>query len=429
MAKVLIISYYWPPSGGAGVQRWLKFVKYLVHFGWEPHVYTPSNPEAPALDYSLEKDIPKEAVIIQKSIFEPYSFYKSFTGKKGNINAGFLSEDENSRMKFTEKMSIWIRGNWFIPDARVFWVRPSIRFLKKYIKEQGIETIISTGPPHSMHLIAKGLKRKVKVKWIADFRDPWTNIDFYKDLMLTKTSDQKHHRLEREVLQEADELIAIGKTMAVELEQVAGKKVHVITNGYDDTDYTFDDKRDKGIFEILHIGSINPDRNHDIFWQGLSELCEENLAFSSKLKIKFIGKLDYAVHAAMQKYSLEKKCEIIPYLPHDEVLQYFSQAAVLYLPFNNTPNSKGVLTGKFFEYLAAQKPIAAIGNIQGDAYEILQTTKSGKMVDFDDLSGFKKMMLDLFSSDSFKPNNEEIDKYSRKNLTKALIQVLENHKA
>ena len=230
MKKVLIISYYWPPSGGAGVQRWLKFVKYLPQFGIQPHVYTPSNPEAPAQDESLQKDIPSEAVIVQQPIFEPYSFYKKFTGKKGNINAGFLSEDKDSRQKFTEKMSIWVRGNLFIPDARVMWVKPSIKFLTKYIKENEIEVVISSGPPHSMHLIAMELKRKLNIKWIADFRDPWTNIDFYKDLMLTNWADKKHHRLEKEVLQKADEIITIGKTIASELEIIRGKKVHVITN-------------------------------------------------------------------------------------------------------------------------------------------------------------------------------------------------------
>ena len=425
MKKVLIISYYWPPSGGAGVQRWLKFVKYLPQLNYEPHVYTPSNPEAPAQDPSLEKDVPREAVIIKRPIFEPYTLYKKFTGKKGNINAGFLSEDEDSRMKFTEKLSIWIRGNWFIPDARVFWVRPSIRFLRRYIKEHQIDTVISTGPPHSMHLIAMALKKKLPIKWIADFRDPWTNIDFYKDLMLTKSSDKKHHKLERKVLQQADEVIAIGKTMAGELAEVAGKKVHVITNGYDESDYTSSGFHTSDNFEILHIGSINPDRNHRIFWQGLKALCDEKPDFSKRLKIKFIGKLDYVVHAAIEKYGLKAHVELIPYLPHEEVLNHFSTATVLYLPFNNTPNAKGVLTGKFFEYLAAQRPIAAIGAVGGDAHDILLKTQAGQMVDFADLVGFKAMVMGYYHGEKTNFNRTEIQAFSRKNLTKELVKIIE----
>ncbi len=425
MKKVLIISYYWPPSGGAGVQRWLKFVKYLPQFGIQPHVYTPSNPEAPAQDESLQKDIPSEAVIVQQPIFEPYSFYKKFTGKKGNINAGFLSEDKDSRQKFTEKMSIWVRGNLFIPDARVMWVKPSIKFLTKYIKENEIEVVISSGPPHSMHLIAMELKRKLNIKWIADFRDPWTNIDFYKDLMLTNWADKKHHRLEKEVLQKADEIITIGKTIASELEIIRGKKVHVITNGFDSEDFSTASQNANEDFSIIHIGSINSDRNHEIFWRGISELMSDNAGFNKKLKIIFIGKLDYSVYEVIEKYNLKEKVEIISYLPHDEAVNYLSTASLLYLPLNNTPNAKGILSGKFFEYLAVGKPILGIGHPNGDAAEIMIETQAGVIVDFDDLIQLKQFILEQFN---LTKNNTIADlgkryKYSRKSLTEDLVKL------
>jgi glycosyltransferase involved in cell wall biosynthesis len=422
--KVLIITYYWPPSGGAGVQRWLKFAKYLPEFGWEPHIYTPSNPEAPALDESLIKDIPPEAVIIKKPIFEPYTFYKKFTGKKGKVNAGFLSEDDDSRKKLTERISIWIRGNLFIPDARVFWVRPSVRFLSNYIKENQIDTIITTGPPHSMHLIGFKLKQKLKIRWIADFRDPWTNIDFYKDLMLTKNSDKKHHKLERKVVSQADEVIAIGKTMAQEFESVSGRKVQIITNGFDVADYVELSLKTTAKFEILHVGSINADRNHRIFWQGLRELCNENSDFDSKLHLKFVGKLDYVVKQDIEKYNFGSKVEFISYIPHNEVVKHFSEASILYLPLNNTPNSKGVLTGKFFEYLTVGKSIIGIGDIEGDAQDILAKTNGGTLVDFNDIIGFKKVILKNFNSDIFNPNMNEIEQYSRKNLTQKLVNII-----
>ncbi|NTW26696.1 MAG: glycosyltransferase family 4 protein, partial [Lentimicrobium sp.] len=183
--RVLIISYYWPPSGGAGVQRWLKFVKYLRESGWEPVVYVPENPEYPAIDESLAKDIPDGIEIIKTPIWEPYSFYKKLigAGKGERINAGFLSEKK--RPGLTEQFSIWLRGNFFIPDARKFWIRPSISFLTRYLEKHPVDAIVSTGPPHSMHMIALGVKKRTGLPWLADFRDPWTNIDFYHELMLT----------------------------------------------------------------------------------------------------------------------------------------------------------------------------------------------------------------------------------------------------
>ena len=209
MKKVLIITYYWPPSGGAGVQRWLKFVKYLRGFGWEPIVYTPENPEAPATDESLLKDIPDNLTVLRTRIWEPYSLYKNFIGqKKGEtINAGFLSEKKKPGI--AEKISVWIRGNWFIPDARKFWIKPSIIFLSQYLKNNPVHAVVSTGPPHSMHLIALGLKKQLHLPWLADFRDPWTNIDFYDKLMLTKFSNEKHKRMELEVLKNADKVVVV----------------------------------------------------------------------------------------------------------------------------------------------------------------------------------------------------------------------------
>lgn len=423
MKKVLIITYYWPPSGGAGVQRWLKFVKYLPQLGYEPHVYTPSNPEAPAQDASLQKDVPKEAIIIKRPILEPYTFYKKFTGKKGNVNAGFLSEDKDSRQKFTEKLSIWIRGNLFIPDARVFWVRPSVKFLKSYIQENNIDIVVSSGPPHSMHLIAMKLQQQLGIKWIADFRDPWTNIDFYKDLMLSEWADKKHHRLEKEVLQKADEVITIGKTIAQELEEIRGKKVSVITNGFDNDDFTTTALKDDNSFSIIHIGSINSDRNHKIFWSGIRELVDENENFAKKLKLKFIGKLDYSVIEDMESFQLKDKTEIISYIPHNEAVNNLSAADLLYLPLNNTPNAKGILSGKFFEYLAVGKPILGIGHPNGDAAEIMNETQAGAIINFEDKEKLKEFILEQFHQAQ---NNTNADlqsrmKYSRKSLTEDLV--------
>ena len=186
MKKVLIITYYWPPSGGAGVQRWLKFAKYLSDFGWEPIIYTVENGEYPVLDYDLLDEVPKGITVLKTPIWEPYSIYKKFTGRKkeDKINSGFLSEKKNP--KLLEKLSIWIRGNLFIPDARKFWIKPSVNFLTNYLIDNPVDIVVSSGPPHSSHIIALKLKEKNKLPWLADFRDPWTNIYYYKELLLNK---------------------------------------------------------------------------------------------------------------------------------------------------------------------------------------------------------------------------------------------------
>src|SRR6218665_101383 len=238
MKKVLVITCYWPPAGGAGVQRWLKFVKYMRDFGWEPVVYTAENGEMPVVDESLQKDVPPGLTLLKTPIWEPYTIYKRFIGRKkeDKINASFLSE--NKKTGLAEKISVWVRGNFFIPDARRFWIKPSIRYLQDYIRKENIQYVISTGPPHSMHLIARGLKKgNPSIKWIADFRDPWTNIDFYEKLMLSGPADRKHHTQELSVLRQADLVLSIGESMSLEFEEICRKagdapkdKFKVITN-------------------------------------------------------------------------------------------------------------------------------------------------------------------------------------------------------
>ncbi|MFZ1686280.1 MAG: glycosyltransferase, partial [Flavobacteriales bacterium] len=234
MKRVLIITYYWPPNGGAGVQRWLKMAKYLPQYGWQPVVYTPSNPEVIVPDTTLERELPPEVEVVKRPITEPYSLYKRLTGRKADekVHLGFLNEKKKKGWR--EDVAVWIRGNAFVPDARVWWVRPSVKFLAEYLRAHRVDAIVSTGPPHSMHLIALGLKKRFPdLRWIADWRDPWTTIDFYHQLKLTAWADRKHHRLERTVIRTADLNVAVGWTMAEELKSLGAKRTEVITNGFD----------------------------------------------------------------------------------------------------------------------------------------------------------------------------------------------------
>lgn len=427
MKRILIISYYWPPSGGAGVQRWLKFVKYLRKFGWEPVLYIPSNPEYPETDHSLEKDVPDGMEIIKQPIWEPYATYKKLQGQKKEekINAAFLSEKKKN--PFLENLSVWIRGNFFIPDARKFWIKPSVKFLTDYLKEHPVKVIISTGPPHSMHLIAMPLAEKFNIPWLADFRDPWTNIDFYKDLKLTSWADNKHRDLERKVLNTADQVVVISQTMARDMNNLCPRKYEVITNGFDEEDITEQKTILDTKFSIAHIGTLVSTRNPSALWDAFSELINEVPGFREDIEIKLVGKVDISVTESIQVKGLEPYLKRIDYLPHDEVVKCQRQSRLLLLIINNTPNAKMILTGKFFEYLAAKRPILLLGPLDGDAAFIMKETNAGLISGFQDKETMKQNILhyyQLFKAGNLVSADTNIEQYSREKLTGQLSAIL-----
>jgi len=428
MRKVLVITYYWPPSGGAGVQRWLKFVKYLRDFGWEPVVYTPENPEPPAIDPSLLHDVPDGIELIKSKIWEPYSMYKKFTGqrKEEKVKAGFLSE--KIKPKFTENISVWIRGNLFIPDARKYWIKPSINILLKYLQKEKIDLIATNGPPHSMHLIGLGLKKKFNIPWLADFRDPWTGIDFYDQLKLSKWADNKHKRLEMAVLNAADKITTVSWSWAEDMKKICGREVEVVTNGYDHADFeNAKPKSEKG-FVITHIGSMNKDRNPLKFWQALRGLCDKNQKFKEELKIRFIGFTDAAVFASLEECNLNEFAEKIDYLPHNEVMDVASSSTILLLSLNNTPNVQGIIPGKIFEYIALKKPVVCIGPENGDSAKIIKETASGWVAGFDDREKMSELLEDLYEryrKNELRIVQTETGNYSRFEKTRQLAGLLD----
>lgn len=425
--KILIVTYYWPPEGGSGVQRWLKFVKYLSKEKYDITIYTPFNAESPNKDESLLNDIPKEITVIKKSIWEPFDLYKKLTNHKGQFNAGFLNEERNPNRSLMERISLFIRANLFIPDAKMFWIKPSVKFLSKYIIENKTDIVITSGPPHSLHLIGQKLKKKTKVKWIADFRDPWTNIDFYNILPTLKVTDAIQKRMEKRTLENADKVIVIGKQMRTEFLDVSpNSKISVITNGYDSS-VNKSDERDKS-FTIVHVGSINAARSHKSFFETIYQLISENKEFKKHLKIRFIGKVDSKARKYIETYELSDHCEFISYLPYDQISKIQNKAHILYLPLNNTANAKGILTGKFFEYLSAKRFILAQGPIDGDLANILNATKSGEIFPFEDIDNLKAKINCLFENylqGSYNFDSHNIELYSRAALTKKLEIIID----
>ena len=419
--KALIITYYWPPSGGSGVQRWLKFVKYLRDFDVEPVVYTVKDPSYAILDVDLQKEVPLGIEILRQPIFEPNNLLSLFGSKKKKTSAGFL----NPNPSFFGKIAQYIRANYFIPDARKFWIKPSVKYLTAYLKDNNIDVVITTGPPHSTHLIGLKLKEKLNVKWIADFRDPWTEIDYFHQLPLTKKAIERHHTLEKRVVEKADTVLVIGNTIASSYKKIS-KNVEVITNGYDTVSSESKIPLDT-TFSLVHIGLMNADRNHQILWQALQEICTENPDFKNDLELKFIGALAKGVTKDIEKYKLQNNTTFIDYVPHHEVLHYQQSAQVLLLAVNKVPSAKGIITGKIFEYLQANRPILAIAPIDGDLNEIIKNTKTGVVVGFDDIEKVKKVLSQFYSdfkNKKLEVSGRGIEQYHRKELTKKLAGII-----
>lgn len=426
MKKVLIITYYWPPAGGPGVQRWLKFVKYLPGFGIQPIVYIPENPTYPLLDEGLLNEVSPDVTILKNKIIEPYGWASAFSkSSTKKISSGIIPHKR--KQSFLQRIMLWIRGNLFIPDARVLWVKPSVSYLSKYIVENGIDTIITTGPPHSLHLIGLKIKEKHNLKWIADFRDPWTTIGYHKALKLSSFAAQKHRTLEKQVLTTADTILVTSPTTKQEFQALTTKPIAVITNGYDVEaipKQTLDEK-----FTIAHIGSFLSERNPRILWKAFSELIAENVDFETHFQLKLIGAVSREVLDAIEEFRLSGYVNNMGYVSHKDAVAEQRKSQVLLLVEIDSEETKCIIPGKLFEYLVSERPIIAIGPEEADFSSIIKTTNTGVFITYDDKDKLKDSILLYFNQylqGNLKANAIGLQQYSRKNLTGQLAQLLKN---
>jgi hypothetical protein len=417
--KVLIITYYWPPAGGSGVQRWLKFVKYLQEFGIEPVVFTAENANYLKQDVSLINEIPKNIVVLRQPIWEPTKIL--FWKKKKQENKGISNVSKGGLLSF-------IRGNFFIPDPKIFWVKPTVNYLQKYIENNTIDAIISSGPPHSMHLIAQKLHEKNDIKWLADFRDPWSDLYYNKDFKQLTFAKNKNKKLEDAVLQNADCILTVSNNLKQEFLQKA-KRVAVITNGFDDEFVAAENLSLDTKFSISYIGLLPKQSNPKLLFKVLKALCDENLTFKKDLQLNFIGDISAEVSVEIKKNKLIENTSFVGYVSHQQAIEYQTKSQVLLLLIPNVKNNKGILTGKLFEYLKAKRPILAIGPEKGDLAAILKETNAGIIVNFDAEEKLKLQMLELYQKykeEKLKVNSVNINKYHRKELTKDLAALLKS---
>ena len=421
---MLIITYYWPPAGGPGVQRWLKFVKYLRDFEVEPVVYIPENPNYPLIDKSFINEVPKDIEVIRQPIFEPYKLAAVLSKKNTKtISSGIIKQKE--KQNFIQKLMLFIRGNFFIPDARKFWIQPSVKFLKSYLEKTNIDTIITTGPPHSLHLIGLGLKRQLHLRWIADFRDPWTQIGYQKQLKLTKYSAKKHQSLEKQVLNTADQIITTSFTTKKEFALKTTKPIEVITNGFD-SELNTESKLD-GIFSISHIGSLLSGRNPELLWKVLAEISKENENFRRDFKLKLYGAVSDDVVQSIKNAGLENELIFGGYISHKEAIAVQKKSQLLLLIEIDSEETKGIIAGKLFEYLASKRPILAIGPRTWDVAKIIEETHSGKSFLYNQEVALKEYILNSYQKyreNKLLSDSKNIEDYHRKNLTKQLAKLI-----
>lgn len=428
--KVLIIAYYWPPSGGSGVQRWLKFVKYLPEFGWKPFVFTPENPTFDIKDPSLLKDVPGEAEVIHFPIWEPYELFSrlsSFFGprKKGDTLAAVPGKAPTAFQKITT----WIRGNLFIPDPRIFWVRPSVRFLGDFLKDNDIRTIITTGPPHSVHLIGYNLKKKNPgIRWLADFRDPWSEWGFLDSLHAGSFARTVHRKMEARVLRSADRVITITPFYVRQFENLSKRKVDLLTNGYDHVDFENLKVEPTEKFIIRHAGIVNEKCDPRPFMRAIGELASIDKEFRSAVQVDFVGEVHGQFKAFVRASpDITHLTTFTPPVPHSELLTLYGRSSVLLIVLTGYKDAEGYMPGKLFEYLATGIPITGTGPVDGDASNLLRESGAGGLIEGTDSDGIKTRVMELF--DNWRNGRVDLSrkaglKYSRRAITEQLTALL-----
>lgn len=429
MKKVLILTYYWPPSGGAGVQRTLKFVRYLPEFGIEPYVLTVDENKAsyPVRDESLLKEIPQGLHLEKTSSFEPLNILAKIGGKEKVPYGGFSNSSNDS---FTQKMLRWIRGNFFIPDARVGWVRFALKKASEIIQRENIDTVYISSPPHSSQLIGLKLRKRFPhIRWIADLRDPWTHIYYYSELLHTGPAKKADADLEKKVLQRCNHAVVVSNPIRKQfatLGNIPAEKISVIPNGYDESDFPLNKASVSEHFVITYVGTLAESYNPVVFFNALAGLVK--VTGSDKIRFRLVGSAPPLIVSMISRFELEMFTEFIPYVPHVEAISYMQESHVNLLMIPDTQGADGILTGKLFEYLGAERPVLGIGPLEGEAAAIVRECGAGDFFSRDQAELIETWLQRWYSrwesGEQIRIDSVIHHKYRRRALTRQLAQLL-----
>ncbi len=422
-SKILIITYYWPPSGGSSVQRWLKMLKYFPEMKIEPLVITvdPSLASYPLIDKTLENEIHPDIKVFKTKTKEFYNIYKKISGKKEIPYGGFVNEE---KIDFRQIISRIIRSHFFIPDPRRGWNRFAFKKAVALIKKHHIQTIITASPPHSSQLIGLNLKKRYNLHWIADLQDPWTDIYYYNQLYHSIISASIDACYERKVLTEADYIITVSESIkeifSSKSDKINPGKIYVIPNGYDEEDFKTMPEINNDSFVITYTGTMNDDYYPiDSFLKATEKIA----ARKYKINLRFVGKLSPNIKQKIVN-TRGIKFEFVDYVPHEESLKYLMQTNALLLIIPDIHQNEGILTGKLFEYLGSGKTIIGIGPSHGDAAKIINECNSGKMFDYSNFNGIEQYMEEIINKKRSDPDWEKIRKYSRKSQALEIARLI-----
>ena len=427
MKRVLIIAYYWPPSGGSGVQRWVKFVKYLPAEGWEPVVFAPLNADYPSLDPSFEAEVPASVEVLRGRIWEPYAAYRKLLGGKGASTQ--VTEISSGKKTWKQKLSLWIRANLFVPDPRVGWVKPSVKTLKKYLAEHPVDAIVTTGPPHSVHLIGQRLHKALGTPWIPDFRDPWSRMYYLKYLPMTGRTWRKLRSQELAVLDECSTVLACTPLVQEDFRTQTKTPVACITNGFDEEDFLGPAPEGDGLFNITHTGLFAADGNPFTLWKVLGQMAAEDAEFKAALRLRLVGKVDREVLEALSAEGLAANVVALGPQNHAAAVKEQRSATMLILPLRNDPEYRPILPGKLFEYLAARRPVLGIGQVDGAMARVLRQTQAGTTAGWADEAAMREFIghaWQQYRNGGVPATTGEIGPYSRRATAHALAQLLNN---
>ena len=421
--KVLIVTYYWPPAGGPGVQRVLKFAKYLPQFGWEPIILTVENGEYPALDESLLNDIPAAIKVYKTKTLEPFALYKRLMGQQDKaIETYALTEKNESVMSRVFK---WVRLNLFIPDARIGWKPYAVRQGIHIIKEEGVDAVLSSSPPHSLQLAAKKMAHQTHTPWLADFRDLWLDAFYIPTEEQGKRARRRNAHLEKTILTSADKVISTSREIIDDFKnKCAVAQYDVVYNGYDEQDFSNLETKGNRRFTIRYFGSISSGQNPEALFRALNELRKTKADVAALITVELYGKIDASVQRSIDNYQLADMVHFMGYVPHASVpsLMMTSDCLLLLLP---RTKYKGMVPGKLFEYMAAKQAILAIGDRHSEVSDLLTRTKTGQMFDHNDsITAYLESLFRQWQKGVKTVDSVAIDHFSRKYQTEKLAQVL-----
>jgi glycosyltransferase involved in cell wall biosynthesis len=428
----LIFAYYWPPASGPGVQRWLKFVKFLPEFGWDAIVVTPEHGSYPSTDPSLVQDVPSDTQVFKTNTLEPFRLFNILSGQanKGKATSVGMGDIKGSQ-SFIKKAGAYVRANFFVPDARKGWGRFAIKEGSKIIEQNDIDLIVTTGPPHSAHLIGLELHKKFGTPWVSDLRDPWTNIYYNKFLPRSKPTIKKDLKLETTVLETSSAVTTVSNGMKVEFEDRA-RKVRIIPNGYDEEDFPESYHPDKdSAFRLSYIGNLKVNQNCKELWEAISELADEIDGFQENFILSFTGNVHSEIIDTLKETGIDRMLENLAFVEHKEAVKRMIDADSLLFLIPDSPNNEQIITGKIFEYLASRTPLLSIGPSGGDAATILAGCERKPMIDYHQKGSIKEELRAQFlnwreSTEKIRISGNQHIKFSRRKLTEELVTLFDS---